>query len=277
VIRVGDWVVGQIGLAVLRAAVAGDEVGARRHLDTLRSALGRLDDDDDALTARWDLPEVGSRSGYATWAAAYDDPGNVTVDLEEAAVVPLLQEMPMGLVLDAACGTGRHAVHLVAQGHRVVGVDSSVGMLERAASKLGQRFAASDLHALPFADGSFDAAVCALALSHERDVAPGVAELARVVRPGGRLIISVPHWLLTEVIGARAVVGSAYVPEYGHRSSTWLAAFFEAGLVVRDCLEPSWPDDAGAKAVPHDDLRAAARAARAGLPAVMVWDLLRST
>ena len=74
--------------------------------------------------------------GYSGWAESYDDPGNDTIALEEPAVRELLVDLPPGPILDAACGTGRHAAYLSAAGREVVGIDGSEAMLERARAKL---------------------------------------------------------------------------------------------------------------------------------------------
>ena len=101
-------------------------------------------------------------------------------------------------VLDVAPIDGR------ARGREVIGVDSSEEMLARARAKLPQAdLRAGDLAALPVAGGSCAGAVCALALSHLEELAPSVAELARVLRPGGRLVISNPHPFATGVLGWR--------------------------------------------------------------------------
>lgn len=100
-------------------------------------------------------------------------------------------------VLDAGCGPGRFTIELARIGARVVASDLSPGQLE-----LHRRYAAAvdvedrvvaDVTQLPFEDGAFDATVCyGGALSYVLDRAgDGVAELARVTRPGGHVLVSV--------------------------------------------------------------------------------------
>ena len=87
--------------------------------------------------------------------------------------------------------------YLAERGHIVTGVDQSPEMLDLAREKVpGGRFLPGDLLSLPLDDGSVDAAVCALALVHVADVAAAIAELARVVRPGGRIVITDVHPVL---------------------------------------------------------------------------------
>jgi SAM-dependent methyltransferase len=187
----GHYVLGVEGLALLRA---GAERRFERVEDRVRE-IARVAQllDEGAYSERRDLPEHGVDTGYAGRAESYDDPGNDTVALEEPVVRALLDQMPAGPVLDAACGTGRHMAHLLAAGREVIGVDSSEAMLARAREKLpGADLRRGDLAALPLEDESVSGAVCALALSHLPDMGPAVAELARVLRPGGQIVISKP-------------------------------------------------------------------------------------
>jgi SAM-dependent methyltransferase len=91
-------------------------------------------------------------------------------------------------VLDVATGPGYLAGRAAARGASVVGVDFSDEMLELAASlQPSITFQQADAAALPFGDGSFDAVVAAFLMPHVADLPAVCAELARVVRPGGRL------------------------------------------------------------------------------------------
>ena len=94
-------------------------------------------------------------------------------------------------MLDAACGTGRHAAYLAGAGWEVTGVDASEAMLDRAQARLPDAdLRVGELSALPVAEETFTGAVCALALSRLPEIGPAIAELARVLRPGGRLVLS---------------------------------------------------------------------------------------
>lgn len=90
-------------------------------------------------------------------------------------------------VLDLACGTGDFCVELEAAGHRPVGVDLSFGML--VAARTPAPLVQGDLLALPLADGSADGAVCGFALRNLVQLEPFLAELHRVVLPGGRIAL----------------------------------------------------------------------------------------
>jgi SAM-dependent methyltransferase len=91
-------------------------------------------------------------------------------------------------VLEVGGGEGELAERLVRElGVRLVGIDQSAGMVEVQRSK-GIDATVGDVRALPFSDGEFDVAVAAWMLYHVPDLERGVAELARVLRPGGVLV-----------------------------------------------------------------------------------------
>ena len=91
-------------------------------------------------------------------------------------------------VLDACCGTGDLAIAARRAGATVVGVDFSTPMLERARRKEPAiEWVRGDVLALPFADGSFEAAVVGFGVRNIDDLDAGLRELRRVLRPRGRL------------------------------------------------------------------------------------------
>jgi demethylmenaquinone methyltransferase/2-methoxy-6-polyprenyl-1,4-benzoquinol methylase len=98
-----------------------------------------------------------------------------------------LRLQPGSTVLDLACGTGDFCVDLAEHGHNPIGVDLSFGML--AAARTGAPLVQGDLLKLPIADGSVDAAVCGFALRNLVALEPFFQELARVVKPGGRIAL----------------------------------------------------------------------------------------
>ena len=95
---------------------------------------------------------------------------------------------PGARVLDACCGTGDLALACREAGGVVVGLDFSERMLERARRKSDAiEWIRGDLLELPFADESFDAATVGFGIRNVQDLEAGLRELARVLRPGGRL------------------------------------------------------------------------------------------
>jgi demethylmenaquinone methyltransferase / 2-methoxy-6-polyprenyl-1,4-benzoquinol methylase len=97
---------------------------------------------------------------------------------------------PGDRVLDACCGTGDLAVEAERRGGRVVGLDFSGRMLERARKKSGAiEWVQGDALALPFGNGEFDAATVGFGVRNLADLDGGLRELARVLRPGGKLAV----------------------------------------------------------------------------------------
>ena len=184
--------------------------------------------------------------GYRAWAETYDRPGNQLIDLEQPVVREILDGLPRGIALEAACGTGRHAGYLAALGHTVIGVDSSPEMLAGAQAKIpGAEFREGDLHRLPVPDQHVDIVVCALALTHVPELVPVLTEFVRVQRPGGHLVISDSCGLLgyfgSPVVKALPGGGFGYLPHQNRLTSGYLAAALPLGLQVRRCEEPRRP------------------------------------
>jgi demethylmenaquinone methyltransferase/2-methoxy-6-polyprenyl-1,4-benzoquinol methylase len=93
-------------------------------------------------------------------------------------------------VLDTCCGTGDLAIAAAEAGGNVTGLDFSRRMLDRARRKAPEiEWVEGDALALPFADGSFDAATVGFGVRNLSDLDLGLRELRRVLRPGGRLAI----------------------------------------------------------------------------------------
>ena len=92
--------------------------------------------------------------------------------------------------LDVATGTGDLAIALARRGGEVVGSDFSEGMLERARAKSPQvRWEHANALALPYDDDAFDAATVGFGARNFSELERGIAEMARVVRPGGRVVV----------------------------------------------------------------------------------------
>ena len=133
------------------------------------------------------------RSMFDRIAPVYDAMNRVmTVGLDRRwrrlAVELVVQ--PGDRVLDACCGTGDLALEAERQGGRVVGLDFSERMLDRARRKSQTvEWLQGDLLALPFPDGSFDAATVGFGVRNVADLELGLRELRRVLRPDGRLAV----------------------------------------------------------------------------------------
>jgi demethylmenaquinone methyltransferase/2-methoxy-6-polyprenyl-1,4-benzoquinol methylase len=139
------------------------------------------------------LPAEGVRAMFDRIAPVYDAMNRImTAGLDQRwrretarAVV-----RPGDTVLDACCGTGDLAVAAARAGGRVTGLDFSARMLERARRKEPSiEWVEGDLLALPFADGSFDAATVGFGVRNVEDLSRALSELRRVLRGGGRVAI----------------------------------------------------------------------------------------
>jgi SAM-dependent methyltransferase len=105
------------------------------------------------------------------------------------AVAALANALPAGArILDAGAGEGKYARHFARQ--RYCGVDLAVGDAAWDYSRLD---VLADLTALPFRAGVFDAALNAVTLEHLREPALALAEIARTLAPGGKLLLAAPH------------------------------------------------------------------------------------
>ena len=133
---------------------------------------------------------VSPAEGYALWAATWDATPSPIVALEERLLAPRLSGLRARRVIDAGCGTGRWTARL-----RAIGFDLSFAMLELASRKPGLkgRLAVADAAALPVASGAADLVICTLTLGHLRDQRAAMREFARILEPGGTLIVTDFH------------------------------------------------------------------------------------
>lgn len=267
-----DVLIGVEGLAVLRNLYYGPEGNTEQRIAEIRRILA-----DDEYTASEPVTESDSVTGYRLWSVNYDEPGNQLIAMEQPAVWGLLDQSEPGDALDAACGTGRHSRRLVELGHRLTGVDLTPEMLAVAEKSVpAADFRVADLLALPFEDASFDLVVCGLALAHLPDLDAAIAELARVLRPGGRLITSQVHPFQAHLdwnAPFRDAEGNrGFVREHRHGHADYVSAFTAAQLTVRACVEPAiGMAEIDAKRRAYRHIPDATIAAYLGLPAVLVW------
>jgi len=271
----------QLELALAGIALARNWlVGDRETVEMIEAEIRRLAA---APGNGWsDVPERTVAEGYPEWAPGYDEPSNPIIRLEESVVPALLAESPPGRALDAACGTGRHTARLVELGHDVVGVDGTEAMLSVARARVpGAEYRAGSLAALPLENEEVDLAVCSLALTHLDDLGPAVRELRRVVRAGGRVVVSDVHPTMV-ALGSQAAyrvddVRAGFVRNHQHWPGAYLAAFAAAGLDVRASHDLAYRREEVDLWVSRLDLApAVAYEALVGLPAIIVWDLARA-
>ena len=141
-----------------------------------------------ALAGFWD-------SAAEDYDRAYDATGQTGLLARQAAVVAMLGDRP-GAVVDAGMGPGRLLVDLARRGWQVSGVDLAPEMVAAARARLPEaatRLLEGSIEQLPFSAESFDAAVATGVLEYVDFGADALGELARVLRPGGTAVVSVPN------------------------------------------------------------------------------------
>jgi SAM-dependent methyltransferase len=143
----------------------------------------------------YDDPALAAAYARVTAANVYN------AAYERPAVREVLGDVRGRDVLDAGAAAGEHSAWLVAHGARVVALDASEAMVRLARARLGgaATVLCADLaRPLPLADASFDVVLSSLTLHYLEDWIPTLRELARVLRPGGRLVLSTHHPALTD-------------------------------------------------------------------------------
>jgi ubiquinone biosynthesis O-methyltransferase len=197
--------------------------------------------------------EPDGMSGYGLWADHYDFGDNPVVAGEEAVIHDLIGDVSGLLVLDAGCGTGRHAIRLAEAGAHVVGYDPTPKMLSVAKQKAADQHLdvtlhCGDLEAVSNADSDFDLVLCCLVLSHVEDLARAIRILSDRLKPGGRLILSDfhPFFLLTGFRTSFSVEDDAFVvPNTTHLLSDYIRELRAPGIdpvdVVESGFDPAYP------------------------------------
>ena len=165
---------------------------------------------------------VASANDYDSFAEAYTaetEANLINGYYIRPAILDLAGDVAGRRILDAGCGSGPLSAALRDRGAVVTGLDSSAGMLELARRRLGP---AADLRLadlgspLPFGDGAFDDVVAALVLHYLQDWTAPLAELRRVLKPGGRLIVSVDHPFAVNIMHREAGRKPDYFATYNH-------------------------------------------------------------
>ncbi|MFB6138956.1 MAG: class I SAM-dependent methyltransferase [Halosimplex sp.] len=143
-----------------------------------------------------------ARETYDDLAPGYGDITGAAIReyYEWPAVESLLPPLAGVRVLDAACGDGFYTERLADAGARPVGVDATPAMVERARERFADADLAVPVYEADLTDGlpvlddeSFDLVLCQLALEHVADWASVFTAFARVLRPGGRVVVSTSH------------------------------------------------------------------------------------
>ena len=139
-----------------------------------------------------EAPKAIGPDVYAAWRAT--PLGAITEALEQRLILGLIGEVHGARVLDAGCGDGMLVCALASLGAEVTGADPDAAMLAAArlgADKAGIRaaFVEARVEQLPFPSAAFDVVTAVTVLCFVRDAAGAMREMARVLRPGGRVVI----------------------------------------------------------------------------------------
>jgi SAM-dependent methyltransferase len=170
------------------------------------------------------VPGTNDYDGFAEAYTAATEKNLLNGYYVRPAIVNLAGDVAGRRVLDAGCGSGPIVAMLRDRGATVAGFDSSAKMVELARKRLGPDadLRVADLGgSLPYPDGAFDDVVAALVLHYLEDWTGPLAELRRVLRPGGRLIAAVDHPLVTELLHRRQGDKPTYF-ETRRRTEEWV-------------------------------------------------------
>ncbi len=174
-------------------------------------------------------PRIASRSPEQ-WRDYYDEQGrDATASGREIMcttrpIINVVMRMVLdprwdfNTVLDVGCGSlVPYFAHLESTGRVVTGVDFSASFIDTARAKGQVRSVQADATALPFPDGSFDAVLCSETLEHVPDDRGAVAEIHRVLRPGGLLFLTVPiYWNAARILAGLSLTAEYRELQIGH-------------------------------------------------------------
>lgn len=137
------------------------------------------------------------------WARFYSDPKPATLNAQNLVsrrrfALEMLEARvtPGSNILDIGCGTGHLAGELMQRGYTAWGVDLSEGMVEYAREHYNRdHFRVGDIERIPFPDNTFDAVMCLGVMEYLEKDEPALREMWRVLKPGGRAVITTPNIL----------------------------------------------------------------------------------
>jgi SAM-dependent methyltransferase len=215
--------------------------------------------------------------GHRLWAQSYDSDHNPLLALERRILQPHLDKLQNHFVVDIGCGTGRWLSFASESGATVAGIDLTGEMLAQAAAKpgLAGRLARADAQRLPLAGAIADLALCSFCAAYVPDLCALFAELARVTRPQGRVVVSDLHPAAIAAGWKRTFHNSGLVYEMKldpHPAKDSIRAGLQSGLTLWRVFEPGFGEPERSlfeKAGKSETYEAAA-----SLPALLItlWD-----
>lgn len=141
-------------------------------------------------------------------------------DFELNATLSFLGNVINKKILDAGCGKGRLTCELAKRGAQIVGVDIAYELISSAKQQNKDLpFLAASVSRLPFADGCFDGALCVEVIEHVPDTEMAIYELARVLKPGGKLIVIDKNILSLD---SRYLIPSALLKRWKELNNRWM-------------------------------------------------------
>ncbi|RSO09928.1 SAM-dependent methyltransferase [Streptomyces sp. WAC 05379] len=220
-----------------------------------------------------DPPKANDYNSFAEAYTAENESNLINAYYERPAMLALAGDVSGRRILDAGCGSGPLFGALRDRGAVVSGFDASAGMVELARRRLGDSadLQVADLGGpLPYSDDTFDDVVASLVLHYLEDWGPALAELRRVLKPGGRLIASVDHPFAINLMHRQAgreaeydyfdttnwteewtMGGQTALMSIWHRPlHAMIEAFTEAGFRITVISEPE-PDPAARELFPE--------------------------
>ena len=190
---------------------------------------------------------------FDDWPEKYDQwfetpIGGLVREYESRLLLEMARPARGERILDVGCGTGIFTLDLLAAGARVTGLELSRPMLRRAgkkASGLPFSMVQGDMRGLPFADRSFDKTVSVTAIEFVEDARAAVAELFRVTRPGGCIVVaclnSLSPWAVRRKAAARE--GHSIFRHTRFRSPEEMTSFAPFSAVIKTAVHFQKHDD----------------------------------
>jgi len=223
-----------------------------------------------------DPPRLNDYDSFAEAYTAGTEDNLINAYYNQPAILVLAGDVAGRRILDAGCGSGPLMEALRDQGAIVTGFDKSAGMLELARRRLGgdADLQVAELSSpLPFPDGTFDDVIASLVLHYLEDWGTALTELRRVLKPGGRLIVSVDHpfaitlmhreagreadyFATTNLTAEWTAGGQTALMSFWHRPLHAMTdAFTAAGFRITTISEPAPAPDTPSELFPDNNPR----------------------